>query len=149
MSEHSVDLEWQAGDQAFTYETYSREHRLRFDNGLSIDASAAPSYFGNTAAIDPEEMLVASLSSCHMLTFLAVASKRGYNVVRYTDHAVGYLAKNPEGKLAVTAVTLNPRVQFQGEKHPSAAELDTLHHKAHENCFIANSVRCEMTVKSG
>jgi organic hydroperoxide reductase OsmC/OhrA len=149
MSEHSVDLEWHAGDQAFSYESYSREHRLRFDNGLSVDASAAPSYFGNTAAIDPEEMLVASICSCHMLTFLAVASKRGHIVVTYTDHAVGYLNKNSDGKLAVTAVTLNPRIQFQGEKQPSMAELDTLHQKAHQNCFIANSVRCEITVKSG
>jgi organic hydroperoxide reductase OsmC/OhrA len=149
MSEHRVDLQWTTGGQAFTYESYSRDHRLVFDNGHVIQASSAPAYFGNVAGIDPEEMLVAALSSCHMLTFLAVASKRGYVVVAYEDNAVGYLDKNSEGKMAMTAVILNPRIQFKGEKVPNTDELEKLHHKAHENCFIANSVRCEMTVKSG
>jgi organic hydroperoxide reductase OsmC/OhrA len=148
MSEHIVNLQWNGNGKDFAYETYPRDHRLVFDNGQTIHASSAPAYFGNVEGIDPEEMLVAALSSCHMLTFLAVASKRGYIVVDYQDHAVGHLDKNAEGKMAVTAVQLNPRVQFTGEKTPDHEELDKLHHKAHENCFIANSVRCEITVKS-
>jgi organic hydroperoxide reductase OsmC/OhrA len=149
MSEHKVDLFWKGNDQPFSYETYPRDHALRFDNGQSITASSAPSYFGNSNAIDPEEMLVAALSSCHMLTFLAVASKRGYVVVEYQDNAVGYLDKNSAGKMAITRVTLNPRIQFSQDKTPSTDELGKLHDKAHENCFIANSVKCEITVKSG
>jgi organic hydroperoxide reductase OsmC/OhrA len=149
MSEHKVDLLWKGNDHAFSYETYPRDHELRFDNGKTITASSAPAYFGNSDAIDPEEMLVAALSSCHMLTFLAVASKRGYVVVEYQDHAVGYLDKNSTGKMAITTVTLNPSIQFSQDKIPSPEELSKLHDKAHENCFIANSVMCEITVKSG
>jgi organic hydroperoxide reductase OsmC/OhrA len=149
MSEHTVDLLWKGNDQPFGYETYPRDHELRFDNGQTITASSAPAYFGNIEAIDPEEMLVAALSSCHMLTFLAVASKRGYVVVEYQDHAVGYLGKNSAGKMALISVTLNPRTQFSRDKTPNAEELSKLHDKAHENCFIASSVICEITVKSG
>jgi organic hydroperoxide reductase OsmC/OhrA len=148
MSQHSVQLHWQNTAADFTYETYSRTHQLSFDNGKVISASSAPAYFGDESAVDPEEMLVAALSSCHMLTFLAVASKRAYVVVSYEDNAIGHLEKNASGKMAITRVQLSPKIVFSSIKQPNAAELEALHHKAHENCFIANSVSCEVTVKA-
>lgn len=147
MSEHTVQLHWETNGAQFTSETYSRNHRLSFDNGSSINASAAPAYSGDTNAIDPEEMLVAAISSCHMLTFLAIASKRNYVVVNYQDKATGYLEKNAAGKIAITLVELAPVVVFSGEKLPNQEELEQLHHRAHANCFIANSVQCEIRVK--
>lgn len=147
MSEHTVNQEWKAGAEDFSSATYTRNHRLSFDNGAVITASAAPGYLGDAGAIDPEEMLVASLSSCHMLTFLAIASKRTYAVVSYQDNAIGYLEKNTAGKMAITRVELSPIVVFSGDKQPGPEELEALHHKAHANCFIANSVQCEIKVK--
>jgi organic hydroperoxide reductase OsmC/OhrA len=148
MSEHTVKLEWQTSETDFSSANYTRNHRLSFDNGNIISASAAPDYLGDSSAIDPEEMLVAALSSCHMLTFLAIASKRSYIVVSYQDNAIGYLEKNSVGKMAITRVDLTPRIIFSGDKQPNHAELGALHEKAHMNCFIANSVQCEINVKS-
>jgi len=147
MSEHRVNLEWKTGEEDFSSANYTRNHRLSFDNGVAVLASAAPDYLGDAGAIDPEEMLVASLSSCHMLTFLAIASKRTYSVVSYQDNAIGFLEKNAAGKMAVTRVELSPKVVFSGDKQPGPEELETMHHKAHANCFIANSVTCEIKVK--
>src|SRR5256886_12980760 len=100
-------------------------------------ATAAPVYLGNPANVDPEEAFVASLSACHMLTFLAIACKQKFVLDEYVDDAVGHMEKNAEGKLAITKVTLKPKVTFSGEKKPTAPELDKMHHPAHENCFIA------------
>lgn len=149
MSEHTASLSWSRGDVAFTYETYPRDHRLVFENGLDTLASSAPGYVGNPEALNPETLLVGALASCHMLTFLAVCAKRGYVVDRYEDAASGRLDKNAEGRMAITHVTLRPKVAFSGEKQPSAEELERLHERAHANCFIANSVRAEVEVLPG
>lgn len=147
MSEHRIELSWERGERAFA-DSFSRTHTVRFAGGQSVQTSSAPDYFGDAALANPEELLIAALSSCHMLTFLAVAAKRGHSVERYADTAVGVLEKNAEGKFAVTRVTLRPEVEFGGDKRPSPEELANLHHKAHQHCMIANSVKTEVTVQA-
>jgi organic hydroperoxide reductase OsmC/OhrA len=146
MSEHKVALKWARGDAEFSYQKYPRDHTWSFDGGYTVIATAAPAYLGNPAHVDPEEAFVASLSSCHMLTFLAIACKQKFVIDSYEDEAVGHLEKNTEGKLAITRVELHPRIKWGGDRKPSAEELDKMHHASHENCFIANSVRTEVTV---
>lgn len=147
MSEHKVTLRWERGGAEFSYQKYPRDHTWSFDCGHSMTASAAPAYLGNPANVDPEEAFVAALSSCHMLTFLAAACKQKFILDEYADEAVGQMEKNAEGQLAITRVTLKPRLKFSGEKQPTAEELEKLHHFAHENCFIANSVKTEVTIE--
>lgn len=103
-----------------------------------------PLPWSDPAAVDPEEAFIASISSCHMLWFLSLAAREGYCVDRYEDSASGTLAKNSQGKLAMTEVTLRPQVDFSGTKRPHVQALHALHHAAHEECFIASSVRCEV-----
>jgi len=147
MSEHKAIVIWSRGGKDFGYKNYSRDHLWRFDNGVEVPASATPSYLGNPQRVDPEAAFVAALSSCHMLTFLALASNKGFVVDSYDDHAVGHLDKNAAGKLAVTRVELRPRIVFSsGAKQPSAADLEWLHDKSHKECFIANSVTTDVTV---
>ena len=148
MSEHRVTVDWQRGDREFTYQTYSRDHSWTFEAGARVDASAAPTYLGNPALVDPEEAFVASLSACHMLTFLALCTKKRFVVERYTDAATGHMEKNAEGRMAITRVVLRPGIDFGGETHPTREELDELHHKSHDLCFIANSVKTEITVEA-
>jgi organic hydroperoxide reductase OsmC/OhrA len=153
MSAHTYDVQirWSRGDAAFTDNRYSRAHSWHFDGGIEVPASSSPYVvrvpLSTTAAVDPEEAFVASISSCHMLWFLSIAAGKGLCVDRYVDAAVGVMGKNAAGKTAVTLVTLHPQVAFCGAKLPSHAELLELHHKAHDECFIANSVttdiRCE------
>jgi organic hydroperoxide reductase OsmC/OhrA len=147
MSEHEATIRWTRGAKDFAYEIYSRDHTWRFDGGVEVAASAAPGYLGNPAHVDPEEAFVAAVASCHMLTFLAVAARRRFVVDAYEDAAVGHMEKNADGKLAVTRVDLHPKIAFGGEKRPTAEELAHLHQLAHENCFIANSVRTEIAVE--
>ena len=147
MSEHPATIRWTRESPDFSYDTYNRAHRWAFDAGLEVAASAAPEYGGDEDRVDPEEAFVASLASCHMLTFLALAARKRFVVDRYEDEAVGVLEKNEAGKLAITRVTLRPRVEFGGEP-PSAEALERLHHQAHEHCFIANSVRTRIDVES-
>ncbi len=147
MSEHRVTLNWNRGERPFTYESYSRDHTWEFDGGTRVEATAAPAYRGNPDLVDPEEAFVASLSSCHMLTFLALATKKKLVVDRYIDEAVGFMEKNADGKLAVTRVILRPRIEFSG-RQPASAELNELHHAAHEQCFIASSVKTAVTVEA-
>lgn len=147
MSEHKATLKWELGDAEFSYQKYPRDHSWTFDGGHSMTATAAPTYLGNPANVDPEEAFVASLASCHMLTLLAIACKQKFVVKSYEDEAVGHMEKNAEGKLAITKVELHPEITWGGEKEPTAEELEKLHHAAHENCFIANSVKTEITVK--
>ena len=149
MSEHKVTLEWKRGTESFSYETYSRDHVLLFEGGVRVSASAAPAYRGNPAHVNPEEALVAALSSCHMLTFLAVAAKKQFVVDQYSDHAVGVLEKNQKGKLAITRVTLRPRIAFGGPTPPTSEQIAALHERAHSDCFIANSVTTDVTVEAG
>ena len=147
MSEHTAALSWSRNGRDFTYETYSRDHSLTFENGQTSLASSAPGYVGNPEALNPETLLVGALTSCHMLTFLAVCAKRGYTVEQYEDDASGLLDKNADGKMAITRITLRPKAVFGGEKQPSAEELAKLHERAHANCFIGTSLRAEVVVE--
>jgi organic hydroperoxide reductase OsmC/OhrA len=148
MSEYSARLEWQRQpDETFTDNRYSRRHLLRFDGGAELPASSSPGVvplpWSDASAVDPEEMFVASLSSCHMLWFLSLAAKAGWRVERYEDDAVGLMKLNAEGRVAMTRVTLRPRVEFLGAA-PGREELLALHHLAHDECFIASSVKSEV-----
>jgi organic hydroperoxide reductase OsmC/OhrA len=148
MSEHKITLTWKRGDTPFEYQKYSRDHTWKFDGGHEMQASAAPAYLGNPKLVDPEEAFVASLSSCQMLTFLAIAAKKKFILDEYVDEAIGYMEKNAEGKLAITRVTLKPRLKFSGEKQPTEQDIEEMNHAAHEQCFIANSVKTEVTVET-
>jgi organic hydroperoxide reductase OsmC/OhrA len=148
MSEHEVAITWKRETPDFAYENYNRDHDWTFDAGVTVRASAAPAYLGSESCVDPEEAFVASLSSCHMLTFLAIAAKKRLVVDGYQDHAVGVLAKDASGRLAVVRVTLHPEVTFGGEKTPTSDELRHLHEQAHHGCFIANSVKTEVILES-
>ena len=145
MSEHKATVKWSRGGKDFTYKTYSRDH-VWIANGNEIPASSAPAYLGSPDRVDPEAALVAALSSCHMLTFLAVAARRRFVVDSYEDAAVGRMEKNADGKLAITRVELHPKIAYGGGKQPTAADLDWMHDKAHRECFIANSVTTEVKV---
>jgi organic hydroperoxide reductase OsmC/OhrA len=147
MSEHKVTLTWQRSDKPFEYQKYSRDHTWKFDGGHEMQATAAPAYLGNPSLVDPEEAFVASISSCHMLTFLAIACKKKFVLDEYVDDAVGYMEKNAEGRLAITRVTLRQRLKFSGEKQPNPQEIEEMNHGAHEQCFIANSVKTEVKVE--
>jgi organic hydroperoxide reductase OsmC/OhrA len=147
MSEHKVTLKWARGGTEFSYQKYSRDHTWSFDGGHTMTATAAPAYLGDPALVDPEEAFVASLSSCHMLTFLAIACKQKFVLDSYEDEAVGHLEKTADGKLAITRVELRPKIKWGDDREPSAEELDRMHHAAHENCFIANSVKTEVMVQ--
>lgn len=145
--EYRATVAWQRGQQAFTDNKYSRGHVWRFDGGIEVPGSSAPSVvpvYSVEAAVDPEEAFVASLSSCHMLFFLAFAAKYGYRIDSYVDNAVGEMTKNEAGKLYVSKVTLHPDIVFSGDKRPSEEEVEKLHHRSHVECFIANSVRSEV-----
>jgi organic hydroperoxide reductase OsmC/OhrA len=148
MSEHIAEVRWERSGAIFTDSRYRRDHRWRFDGGLEVPASASPSIVPAThvdpAAIDPEEAFVAALASCHMLWFLSLAAKRGFTVERYRDAASGLLAAGPDGRKAITRVTLRPEVEFSGGTRPTAAEHEALHREAHGRCFIAASVRTEV-----
>ena len=148
MGRHTAEVLWVRGDQAFTDNRYSRRHTLRFDGGVEVPASSSPHVvpvpLSDPAAVDPEEAFVASLASCHMLWFLSLAAARKYRVDRYGDEATGVMEKNADGRMAMTVVTLRPRVVFSGDRVPSREEVARLHHLAHEECFIASSVRTEV-----
>jgi organic hydroperoxide reductase OsmC/OhrA len=146
MSEHKVTLKWERGGAEFSYQKYPLDHTWSFDGGHTMIATAAPAYLGNPANVDPEEAFVAALSSCHMLTFLAIACKQKLVLDSYEDAAVGHMEKNVDGKMAITRVELRPKITWSGDRRPSAEELDKMHHSAHENCFIANSVKTHVTV---
>ncbi len=151
MAQYVAEILWLRGEQDFLRNGYSRAHVVRFDGGVEIAGSSSPHVvplpMSDAAAVDPEEMFVASLSSCHMLWFLSIAAKRRFCVDRYRDSALGTMEKNEAGKLAMTVVTLRPEVTFSGELQPSRVQIDQMHHEAHDECFIANSVksvvRCE------
>lgn len=151
MSENTVEIIWERGEQNFLDNRYSRKHVIRFDGGLEIPASSSPDVvplpYSDASAADPEELLCAALSNCHMLWFLSLAAKRGFCVDSYVDKVTGVMNKNENGKLFLAQVTLNPAVKFSGNKTPTVEELEQLHHKAHEECFIANSVLTEIICK--
>src|SRR5512132_2810497 len=126
MSEHKATIKWSRDGKDFAYKTYPRDHVWSVSSN-EIPASAAPAYLGNPNRVDPEGALVAALSSCHMLTFLALASNKGFVVDSYVDDAIGHLEKNAAGKMAITRVELRPQITFSGTKQPAAADLDWLH----------------------
>ena len=144
-------VSWRRNGALFTDNRYGRAHEWRFDGGAVVPASSSPHVvrvpMSDPAAVDPEEAFVASLSSCHMLWFLSFAAAAGLTVDEYEDRAVGVLSKNAEGKVAMTQVTLNPIVVFAGQR-PSPEQFDRLHERAHEECFIARSVKTELTCKA-
>jgi len=144
MSAHLARISWRRTTASFAYEDYDRSHEWSFDNGARIAASAAVAYRGDPDAVDPEEAFVASVASCHMLTFLAIASRKRIVVDAYEDEATGFMTRNARGKLAITRVELRPRIDFAAPI--DAATLADLHHRAHEECFIANSVLTEIVV---
>jgi organic hydroperoxide reductase OsmC/OhrA len=146
MSEHRATIDWQRSSADFTYMTYNRAHEWRF-TAATVPASAAKDYRGDENRVNPEEALVAALSSCHMLTFLAVAAKRKFSPDSYRDEAVGVLEKNTEGKLAITKVTLRPQIRWSPGIAVSAEDLAKMHHDAHVGCFIASSVKTEIVVE--
>ena len=151
---YTAQILWQRDGRDFAGNRYSRRHLMRFDGGAQVTGSSSPHVvplpYSDPAGVDPEEAFVASLSSCHMLWFLSIAANGGYCVDRYIDNAQGVMARNAAGKMAMTRVTLRPQVVFSGEKRPTREQLEELHHRAHEECFIANSVttevRCEPVV---
>ncbi len=147
MSEHLAKIAWQRDGKPFDYESYSRNHVWSFASGREVAASAAPDFLGDADRVDPEAAFVAAVASCHMLTFLAIAARKRLTVERYEDDAVGTLAKNEDGRLAVTKVVLRPRITFSGDA-PSAEQIDKMHHQSHAACFIANSVRSEVVVEA-
>jgi organic hydroperoxide reductase OsmC/OhrA len=139
---------WNRGSEPFEYESFSRDHSWQFGGGIEVMASSPPGYLGNPAHANPEEALVAALSGCHMLTFLAIASKKRLVVDSYADEPVGTLEKNAEGKVSITRVVLQPKVTF-GENHtPTPEECRRIHAKAHAHCFIANSVSFPVGMES-
>src|SRR5882762_2041640 len=149
MSKHTAIIDWKRTSPDFLKGKYSREHTWTFDGGLTVPASPSPAVvptpYSNPANVDPEEAYVASISSCHMLTFLFLASKRGFVVDSYSDEAVGVMGKNEKGAAWISSVTLNPKIVY-GEKQPTPEEAAALHHESHEQCFIANSVKTQIEV---
>lgn len=147
MSVHKATIVWSRQSDSFDYAEYNRDHSWDFES-VQVAASAAPGFFGDAERVDPEEAFVASLSSCHMLTFLALASKKRFVVDSYRDEATGILAKNADGKLAITRVTLRPVIGFSGERRPDASAIQRMHERSHQECFIANSVRTEVIIEA-
>ena len=147
MSEHKAKLSWSRTTDSFAYKDYNREHIWRFENGLEVAASAAPAFLGKPECVDPEEAFVAALSSCHMLTFLAIAARKRIVVDGYDDNAVGFLEKNAQGRLAITRVILRPLIVFS-ENAPEPDMLAKMHDQAHHECFLANSVLTEIIVQA-
>ena len=148
MSEHRANIKWARDGEDFSTESYNRDHVVTFENGTEIKASAAPAFQGNPDCVDPEEVLVSALSSCHMLTFLAIAAKKRLTVDGYEDNVVGILEKNGDGKFAVTRATLRPRVAWGGDRTPTTEEIEKMHEKAHHACIVANSVLTEVSIES-
>ncbi len=152
MSAYFAEISWTRGvDEKYIDNEYSRGHEWRFDGGVTVPASSSPHIvplpFSVEANVDPEEAFIASLSSCHMLFFLSIAAKRKNVIDSYVDNAVGVMKKDSDGKMAMTKVTLRPCVVCSGEKLPTTEQLEKMHHQAHEQCFIANSVKAEIVVE--
>ena len=150
--EYTATVAWtRPGGAKFTDNRYSRAHEWSFDGGAVVPASSSPLVvpppLSNTAAVDPEEAFVASLSACHMLFFLFHAAKKGFVIERYVDAAVGTMGKNAEGRTAMLKVVLRPNITWEG-KTPTAEELEAMHHQSHLDCYIANSVKTEVTIEA-
>jgi len=147
MHEYRATTTWRRTSADFTYETYNRAHEVTFGGGEVVPWSAAPEFKGDADRVNPEEAYVAALSTCHLLTFLAIAARKRFIVDSYLDEATGVMERTPEGRFWVSKVTLRPKVTFSGTRQPTTEEISSLHHAAHENCFVANSVRTEVAVE--
>ncbi len=147
---YEARIAWARAQAKFTDNKYSRGHAWSFDGGATVPASSSPNVvplpYSVAEAVDPEEALVASASSCHMLWFLSLAARKGFVVDRYVDEAFGVMERNAAGKLAFSRITLRPRIDFAGTA-PDADGLAALHHAAHDECFIANTLKCEVAVE--
>lgn len=152
MAAYFAEVVWNRNGQDFLSNRYSRRHLIRFDGGAELPGSSSPHVvplpMSDAAAVDPEEAFVASLASCHMLWFLSIAAKKKFCVDSYLDKATGVMEKNAEGRMAMTRVTLRPEVRFSGERRPTRAESEAMHHEAHAECFIANSVKTDVRCES-
>jgi organic hydroperoxide reductase OsmC/OhrA len=151
MTQYTAEVLWTRDGQDFLGNRYSRKHLVRFDGGAEVAGSSSPHVvpvpMSDAAAVDPEEMFIASIASCHMLWFFSIAVKAKFCVDRYTDAATGVMEKNQAGKLVVSVVTLRPEVRFGGDRLPTRDQIKDMHHAAHEECFIANSVRTEIRLE--
>jgi organic hydroperoxide reductase OsmC/OhrA len=151
MSNHTATISWKRSGADFLKGQYSREHTWTFDGGLVVPASPSPSNvkepYSNPAYVDPEEAFLASISSCHMLTYLFLASRQGFQVDTYHDEATGFMTKNEKGVPWMSTVTLRPQMTYSGDKRPAAEDIAHLHHLAHEQCFIANSIKTHVSVE--
>lgn len=152
MSTYTATIRWSGNDpESFRKGRYTRAHEWAFDGGAVVPASASPDNVqpgtADEAGVDPEEALVAAIASCHMLFFVDYARRDGFVVHSYIDEAVGVMENRADGKIAVTKVTLRPKIAFSGEQKPTADEIADLHHRSHEDCFIANSVNSKVTVE--
>lgn len=151
MGEYRATVRWKHTSGDFRKGTYSREHTWSFDGGVTVPASSSPHVvrepYSNPACVDPEEAFIASIASCHLLTFVYLAQKRGFEIASYEDDATGVMTKNERGVSWVSRVDLAPRIEWAGERKPSADEVASLHEAAHHECFIANSVKTEIRVK--
>jgi organic hydroperoxide reductase OsmC/OhrA len=148
MSEHHASVRWKRTSADFSYDTYNRAHEIRFNKGaIVVPGSAAPEFKGDFDRVDPEEAFVGSLSACHLLTFLALCARKRLVVDSYEDDATGIMEKGANGKLWVSHVTLRPRVRFAAGTMVDDAALAEIHHKSHDECFIANSVKTVVSVE--
>jgi len=147
MSEHIVNLNWKNDSEDFSYKNYDRTHSWKFEGGIVVKASAAPEYLGKKEFVNPEEAFAASLASCHMLTFLAIASMKKYIIETYEDKAVAILEKNEKSKMAVTKLYLRPKITFTGDNIPDKTVIREMHHRSHTECFISNSVLTEIIIE--
>jgi organic hydroperoxide reductase OsmC/OhrA len=147
MGVHRISLAWSRDGGPFERAGYKRDHAVRFDGGQVVNTSAAATYGGNAAYADPEQLFLAALSSCHMLTFLAVAANRGYVIDSYDDSAECELGKNAEGQTFVANAVLRPRIRFSGDHVPNDEDLGRLHERAHRACFISNSSRTAVRIE--
>jgi len=153
MSEYFANISWtREENEDFTGNKFSRRHSWSFDGGITVQASSSPHVvplpYSTEEAIDPEEAFVASLSSCHMLFFLYIAAKKKFMVDEYIDNAVGVMEKGPDGKIAMTKVTLRPQIKFSGDTQPTPVQITEIHHESHDQCFIANSVKTEVVIET-
>jgi organic hydroperoxide reductase OsmC/OhrA len=153
MSLYTATITWKSdAPETFTKNRYTRGHSWEFDGGVTVPASSSPHAvrlpYSVESAVDPEEALVASASSCHMLTFLWLAAKAGFNIASYTDNAVGEMGTLEDGRQWVATITLDPEIEWIGGP-PTSEQLAELHHEAHEQCFIANSIKSDIIIKNG
>ncbi len=146
MDQFIINLDWKRTTNDFSYDTFNRGHIISMSGNQNVRNSASPEYKGDKDMTNPEELLAASVASCHMLTFLAVASKSGYIVDTYSCKAEAFMGKNAEGRMSVTEINLHPVTFFSGEKNPTEEQLKSLHDKAHKNCFIAQSIHTKVNV---